>query len=107
VVETTGGPQRSNIRRQHRRKTADGSVRYQFQIGVEAASVLKYRVAATNLELIDGNPNTAAGAGGSLHVSPDGTKYAMVAGGGWQSLKDPTRRHNIAVFSTELYEIAA
>ncbi len=66
----------------------------------ERASVLKYEIKRNRLELVAGNTNTAIGAGGSLAISPDGKRFAMVAGGGWRSLTDRTAHYVIAVFET-------
>ncbi len=74
------------------------TVRFRLVTVAERAAVLKYEVNGTELELVGGNSNTAIGFGGSLHLSPDGKRFAMVAGGGWWSEKDQRIRHDIAVF---------
>lgn len=66
----------------------------------ERAPVLKYEIRRSQLKLVAANMNTAIGAGGSLAISPDGKRFAMVAGGGWRSLTDQRFHYVIAVFET-------
>jgi hypothetical protein len=80
------------------RQEQGGIVRFRLVTVSETAAVLKYRIGAEGLTLVGGNPNTAVGAGGSLHVSPDGSRVVMVAGGGWRSTENARVRHEIAVF---------
>lgn len=68
---------------------------------VHHATVFKHAVENGGLRLIGGNTNAAFGDGGSLAISHDGKKFAMAAGGGWQSLTDKRHRYVIAVFETQ------
>ncbi len=77
------------------------TVRFRMVTVAERAAVLKYEVNGTKIKLVGGNSNTAIGQGGSPQVSPEGKRYAMVAGGGWWSEKDERIRHDIAVFDTK------
>ena len=57
------------------RRGTGGTVQLRFVTVAETAAVLKYEISKNELKLIGGNPNTAVGAGGYLHVSPDGERY--------------------------------
>ncbi|MAG92679.1 MAG: hypothetical protein CMJ48_02860 [Planctomycetaceae bacterium] len=83
------------------RRGARGTVQLQLVTVAETAAVLKYEIGTRTLRLVGGNPNTAVGAGGYLHVSPDGQRYAMVAGGGWRSTTNRRIRYDVAVFETD------
>lgn len=82
------------------RRGANDTIQLQFVTVAETAAVLKYELVRDELKLVGGNPNTAIGAGGYLHVSPDGERYAMIAGGGWWSTTNKEIRYDIAVFET-------
>jgi hypothetical protein len=82
------------------REGAGGTAQLQFVTVAETAAVLKYEIGPNRLKLVGGNANTALGAGGYLHVSPDGQRYVMVAGGGWWSTTNQRVRYDIAVFET-------
>ena len=77
-----------------------GRVRFQLVTVQETATVRKYKV-GTKLQLVDGNANVGWGAGGALHVSPDGKKVAFAAGGGWKANNNERMNYCVAVFSAE------
>lgn len=83
------------------RRGAGGTLQFQLVTVAETAAVLKYEIGAKKLKLVGGNSNTAVGAGGYLHVSPDGQRYVMIAGGGWRSTTNRRIRYDVAVFESE------
>ena len=96
LLAATNRPSENFIEVQRR-----GSVgRVRLVTVAERASVLKYEIQRNGLKLAAGNTNTAIGFGGSLAISPDGKRFAMVAGGGWRSLTDRRAHYVIAVFET-------
>jgi hypothetical protein len=98
LLAATNRPSEDVIRFQ---RTAPGVVDIQRVTVAETATVSKYSITGSKLKMIASNPNTAVGAGGYLHLSPDGSKYIMVAGGGWWSPTNAKTRFGMAVFPTD------
>lgn len=76
------------------------TVRFRLVTVTTPCSVRKYSVNGSALKLVGANLNAAIGAGGYLQISPDGKRYAMIAGGGWWSTTNKSIRHQIAVFES-------
>jgi hypothetical protein len=79
----------------------DGKLVITFHQTGGRASMLKYGISSQGLKLLDGTDNAAIGAGGAMHLSPDGSSLAFIAGGGWTSTEDPKQRAGIAVFGSD------
>ena len=84
--------------------SASGRVQLQLVQVVPTAFVQKFSIDGSRLKLVDLNTNAAVGADGYLGISPDGSQYAFVAGGGWRSPSNQQRHINIAVFETQKME---
>ncbi|AMV20654.1 YncE family protein [Planctomyces sp. SH-PL14] len=79
-------------------RSATGQLQVKRLTVAETATVARYAVQGSRLKLVDMNANTAVGFGGYLHLSPDGKKFVMVAGGGWRSPTNRSTRFDMAVF---------